>query len=224
MTPVLPPSAVKHFYDRFGARQDRQGFYEDAALDDLVAHAAFATAGSIVEFGCGTGRFAERILGQTPSATYVGFDVSTTMVELARGRMARFGDRAQIRQLDPGTVSLPLPDHGADRLLSTYVLDLFPEADIATFLREAHRLLAPRGLLGLVSLTHGDTLIPRLVAQLWGAVHRLRPQLVGGCRPVRLRSYCDGARWDVVHHRVLARWGISSEILVARPLDKREDG
>jgi len=215
---MLTPSAVKQFYDRFGARQDRQGFYEDAALDDLVAHADFPGAGAIVEFGCGTGRFAERVLAQASSARYVGFDVSTTMVELARGRMARFGDRAQVRQLDPGTVSLPLPDHSADRMVSTYVLDLLPEADIATFLREALRVLAPHGLLGLVSLTRGETPLPRLGAQLWMGAYRIRPQLVGGCRPVRLRPSCDPARWEVVHHRVLARWGIPSEILVAHPV------
>jgi hypothetical protein len=37
---VLTRSQAQRFYDRFGKKQDAQAFYEDAALDDLIAHAA----------------------------------------------------------------------------------------------------------------------------------------------------------------------------------------
>lgn len=214
---MLSQAAVKRFYDRFGSRQDKQAFYEDAALDDLVAHAAFADTQAIVEFGCGTGRFAQRILGEAGKATYVGLDVSTTMVALARTRLTGLGDRAQIRQLAPGTVELPLDDQCADRVISTYVLDLLPDADIGVFFREARRVLRPDGRLCLVSLTRGPALLPRFVGNLWNLVFRLRPQLVGGCRPIELTPYCDGAVWEMLHHRTVVSWAIPSEILVARP-------
>lgn len=95
---MLGPAAIKQFYDRFGGRQDGQAFYEDRALDDLRAHAAFAEARTIAELGCGTGRFAARILTACPEAAYVGFDVSTTMLRLARSSLARFGERASVRR------------------------------------------------------------------------------------------------------------------------------
>jgi ubiquinone/menaquinone biosynthesis C-methylase UbiE len=59
---VLKPSEAKAFYDRFGKKQDDQSFYEDLATDDLIAHARLGEAEKVLEFGCGTGRFAYRIL------------------------------------------------------------------------------------------------------------------------------------------------------------------
>ncbi|MEJ2728573.1 MAG: hypothetical protein P8185_08685 [Deltaproteobacteria bacterium] len=44
---VLTRSQARIFYDRFGKKQDTQAFYEDAALDDLIAHAE-----RVFEFGC----------------------------------------------------------------------------------------------------------------------------------------------------------------------------
>ena len=34
---MLSRDEAKAFYDRFGAKQDSQGFYEDRALEDLVS-------------------------------------------------------------------------------------------------------------------------------------------------------------------------------------------
>ncbi|MGE0354379.1 MAG: class I SAM-dependent methyltransferase [Gemmatimonadales bacterium] len=216
---MLSPAAVRHFYDRFGARQDRQGFYEDPALDDLLAHADLSSARRIVEFGCGTGRLAARLLQQAPSAAYIGWDVSTTMVRLARDRLGPLGRRAQVHLLDPGAVQLPIPDHAADRFVSTYVLDLLSPEDIHAVLREARRVLQPGGRLCVASLAAGSTAVSRLVSGLWTLVFRLRPQLVGGCRPIALAPYCAGSSWEVLHQRVVRSWGISSEVLVARPAD-----
>ena len=59
---VLDHSAARAYYDRFGKKLDSQSFYEDPALDELIAHANFGEARSVFEFGCGTGKFAARIL------------------------------------------------------------------------------------------------------------------------------------------------------------------
>ena len=37
---------IVRFYDRFGAKQDHQGFYEDAALADLIGASDFDQAHS----------------------------------------------------------------------------------------------------------------------------------------------------------------------------------
>ena len=55
---TLSHEEAQRFYDRFGAKQDWQRFYEDRAISELVAHGALADAQSVVEFGCGTGRIA----------------------------------------------------------------------------------------------------------------------------------------------------------------------
>lgn len=212
---MLTRERIRAFYDWFGAKQDGQGFYEDRALDDLIEHSALAEAKSIAEFGCGTGRFAERLLAQhlPPDAHYLGTDVSTTMVKLARDRLARFGARAQVL-LTAGEPSLDVPPDRFDRFFSTYVLDLLAEDEIRAVVTEAHRVLVPGGLLGLVSLTHGFTSLSRIVETMWVAVHRVRPILVGGCRPLSLEPFArDG--WDIRHVRQVAQWGVPSEVLVA---------
>lgn len=71
---MLTHAEARAVYDRFGARQDRQSFYEDEALADLLAHLAFREAQAVFEFGCGTGRLAKTLLDNHLPATayYVG--------------------------------------------------------------------------------------------------------------------------------------------------------
>jgi len=214
---MLTREEVRSFYDRFGTRQDRQGFYEDPATRDLIAHAAFEQATRVFELGCGTGRFAAALLAQhlVETATYTGCDVSATMVGLARGRLAQFGARAQVHLTD-GSPHIAAPDAACDRLVSNYVLDLLPAEDIARLLAEAHRVLTPDGRLCLVSLTHGATRVSRFVSSAWAAVHRVRPALVGGCRPIELLDLLAERDWTVEYQHVVISFGIPSEVLVGR--------
>ncbi len=214
---MLSRGEARRFYDRFGARQDRQAFYEDAAVDVLVENGSFESARSVVEFGCGTGRFAERLLRDhlDARAEYRGFDQSVTMVDLARARVGEFGSRAEIVQTD-GSVELDLAAGCCDRFVSNYVIEILAPEDRAALIAEAYRLLVPGGLLGLITVTHGCSLVSQAVMGIWHAVHNLRPRSVGGCEPIVARELLAEDRWVVEHGRVLSRWGIASEILVAR--------
>lgn len=217
---VLTHAQARKFYDRFGRMQDTQAFYEDAALADLVAHAAFAEAEQVLELGCGTGRLAARLLAThlPPAATYLGLDLSPTMVGLAQVRLAPYAGRAQV-VLSDGALRFPLPAGVVDRVVATYVLDLLSEADIRQALAEAGRVLRRRGTLCLVSLTPGVTAASRLVGGLWAALFRLHAPLVGGCRPIQLLTFVDARRWVVLYRRVVTQWGVSSEVVIARPRD-----
>ena len=213
---MLDRGQVRAFYDRFGARQDAQAFYEDAALTELVLHADFEAAGRVYELGCGTGRFARRLLERhlPDGATYLGVDLSATMVELARGRLAPFGARAEVR-LSDGAPAVDAPTASVDRVVSLYVLDLLPESEIRSFVRDAARALAPGGRICLVSLTHGEGPLSRAVVGGWRLLFRLSPRLVGGCRPIRLLDFLAGGSWQVLCHRVVVAWGVPSEVVVA---------
>lgn len=214
---MLSRDEARRFYDRFGARQDSQAFYEDRAVDELIRAADFASAQSVAELGCGTGRFAARLLGDLlpPSATYVGYDLSATMVELARERLHEFGARARI-ELSDGSAELPLPDDTCDRFVSNYVLDLLPGPEIRKVLAEAHRLLGPGGRICLTGLTTGAGPLSRMVMTVWRALHRLRPSLVGGCRPIEVVRVLPAADWEIEHYAKVVAWGIPSEVLVGR--------
>jgi ubiquinone/menaquinone biosynthesis C-methylase UbiE len=212
---VLSSSEARAYYDRFGKKQDTQGFYEDPALDDLIAHASFQNAQKVFEFGCGTGKFAARLLAEhlPSSATYLGCDISPVMIGLASQRLKTYPKRANVVQSD-GLVRFPLSDHSVDRVIASYVLDLLSEGDIRAFFAEAHRVLMPGGKLCLVSLTQGITLPSRIVSSLWMAVFRMRASLVGGCRPIRLDPYAGRGRWQLEHRGVLTPFGVPSEVMV----------
>ncbi len=214
---MLSPEEARRVYDRIGARQDTQAFYEDPAVEAMLGASDLASAGALVELGCGTGRLAARLLGGPlpPTATYRGFDSSPVMVRLASERLAPFGARATVTLVD-GAATLPVVDRCADRFLSTYVLDLLPGAGIAAAVDEAARILVPGGRLGLVSLTEGTGPLSRVVMAAWRAVHRLRPALVGGCRPVRLAPYLAGPAWQPLLQRTVVSWGVPSEAVVVR--------
>ena len=214
--PILTHAQARACYDRIGAWQDTQRFYEGPAVREVVRHAGFEEAGSVLEFGCGTGRLAENLLDGHlgPTAHYVGMDVSPTMVGLARARLARFGDRARVLLTD-GSPELPFEAASFDRFLSAYVLDLLSPSDIRAVLGEAHRVLSEGGRLALVSLTHGATRAARLVEAIWNRVHAWRPALVGGCRPLELPSLLPERSWAVRHEAVVTAFAVSSEVLVA---------
>ena len=212
---VLERSAARAYYDRFGKMQDSQSFYEDPALNELIAHASFHEARSVFEFGCGTGKFADRILKNhlPSSASYLGCDISPVMVGLAKKRLEAYGERAKVI-LSDGAVRFPLSDHSVDRVVSSYVLDLLSEEDIQRFLSESHRVVSFRGKICLASLTRGVTIPSRIVSSLWMTVFRIRPSVVGGCRPIHIESYVDNEQWQLEHQRVLTPFGVPSEILV----------
>ena len=213
---TLSPGEARRVYDRIGRWQDTQAFYEDPALDALVACGDFEDARSIFEIGCGTGRLAERLLrSHCPSgARYTASDLSPTMVEIAQDRLAPFGDRVTVF-LTEGDPDVPQAEGAKDRVVATYVLDLLSRDDIQAVLAEAYRLLAPTGRLCLTGLTTGDTLIGRCVSSLWDSVHAVRPEWVGGCRPLSLRACLDERWWRVKHHRTVRAWGVPSEVVVA---------
>jgi ubiquinone/menaquinone biosynthesis C-methylase UbiE len=213
---VLTQSEARAFYDRFGARQDTQAFYEDPATEALIAHAAFSEARVVFECGCGTGRFAAELLSKhlASAATYVGTELSSTMLELARERLEPYGERVRLEHA-AGKLQFPVADQSVDRVVANYVLDLLSDADIRQVVAEARRILRPGGKLCLVSLTHGVSVTSRLVIALWSAAFRLKPSLVGGCRPIELVDYLDRDIWSIDHRQVVTPYGVSSEVLVA---------
>ncbi len=210
-------------YDALGAGQDAEAWYEDPAFDDLCANCRFEEARAVVEVGCGTGRFAERLLRShlTPRATYFGLDLSTVMVNLTRSRLAEFGARCRIEQGD-AAAGLPLGEGVADRVVMTFVLDLLTPAETAAVLDEARRVLAPGGVLCAASLDRGRGLASRLRSFGWNLVHAIAPLKVGGCRPLTLPDTL-GPGWSASYYvrRSIRNCAIAS--ISAQPLPESWD-
>ena len=77
------PGRVFNALEKFHVRRAFKGVPRNAVLMDLP---------------CGTGRFAEALLEE--GFTVVGIDISPAMLEIARRRVVRFGDRFQTRVAD----------------------------------------------------------------------------------------------------------------------------
>ena len=222
--PLLTRQQARDFYDRFGRSQDRQAFYERRAIDRLVELGEFGSAEIVVEFGCGTGTFAQRLMEKElpGNATYAGFDLSESMARLTRKRLVPFGVRASVTQTD-GRPRIPLPPHSCDRFVSNYVLDLLSIQDITRTFEQAWKVLRPDGLLCLTSLTFGTNALSKLTIAAWLAIHSLKPSLVGGCRPISLTDYLGPASWKVLYSTTIVAYGVPSQVLVAQPRGHGQD-
>ena len=98
----------------------------------------------VLEVGCGTGGFAERLAGALPDSAVVATDQSPRFVELtaARGVEARVAD----------VQDLPFEDDAFDAVAAMWMLYHVP--DLHRGLAELRRVLRPGGL--LVAVTNGD--------------------------------------------------------------------
>ncbi|HEX9052854.1 MAG TPA: class I SAM-dependent methyltransferase [Anaeromyxobacter sp.] len=217
---ALTHAQAAAFYDRFAWLQDWQRWYESPATEVLLREGAFGDAHAVLELGCGTGRLAERLLARElpADARYLGLDVSARMVARTRRRLARFTTRSSVRQTD-GSLRFPGETGTFDRVVAAYVLELLSDEDSELALEQAHRVLAPGGLLCVASLGEGVTRASRALCRAWSAVHRVHPVLVGGCRPVRLQGRLAPSSWEILHAETVVAFAVPTEVVVARSRD-----
>jgi trans-aconitate 2-methyltransferase len=135
----------------------------DAATYDRIADPMFRWGASVVgwlelqgservlDAGCGSGRVTEVLVERLPHGSVVALDASPAMLEEARGRLARFGDRVEYVLAD---LARPLPIRGTvDAVLSTATFHWVPDHDalfrnLAAVLRPGGQLVAQCGAAG----------------------------------------------------------------------------
>ncbi len=218
MVRTLTSNEARRYYERFALKQDRQGWYEDAALDWLVAHGDFDQSNNLLEIGCGTGQFAATLLGRylPDHARYTGLDISAEMLRISRERLR--GTGARLLQCDV-TLPLPIRDGCVDRLVIAYVMDLLSESEARTLIDEASRVMISGGLLCLASLSRSSSGgLAWALSRLWSMAQRLAPLRVGGCRPIDLAGALEPEIWHIEKRITVQPWGVASEALIARRL------
>ena len=125
---------------------------------------------AVLDAGCGTGRVTELLLARLPRGRVVALDASASMLEQARGRLARFGDQVSFVQADLGQ---PLPiSEPVDAVLSTATFHWVPDhdalfANLASVLRPGGWLVAQCGGFGNVA-----TLL-RVATEIHPGFHRV---------------------------------------------------
>ncbi len=93
----------------------------------------------VLDVGCGSGRIAELVL-EAGAGHYVGIDFAEEMLALARTRLARFGERAELIEADFMEAALEGP---FEVILALGLFDYLP--DPKSFSRRMVELCAPGG-------------------------------------------------------------------------------
>lgn len=215
--PTLTVDAARAHYDALGQGQDREMRYAAPAFQRLIDNLDLSGVGLVVELGPGTGVLAAMMFRQhlPDTARWMGLDVSQTMRDVAARRLHAFRERTELRDCD-GDGSLPVADQSADLIVATYVLDLLPPSAIDRFLAESARVLRPGGVLAIAGLAPATFSLAGVNMALWTVVHRLMPQRVGGCRPVRTDRRLPERIWQTDHRSTVRAAGIQSAVLIAR--------
>jgi demethylmenaquinone methyltransferase/2-methoxy-6-polyprenyl-1,4-benzoquinol methylase len=206
---TISTNAARHFYDRLGARQDWSARYESRAKVRALELLALTSGQRVLNVGVGTGREQARLLtAVAPGGAAVGLDLSPVMLQLTQGRTDSPLCEADAR-------SLPFVSASFDRLLSAYLLDLLPAADLPHLLAEFRRVLKPGGRVALVALTEGIDCSSRMLMGLWKLCYTLRPVTPGGCRPLQLAGMVCQAGFCQVTREVVVQLGMPSEVVIA---------
>lgn len=106
----------------------------------------------LVDIASGTGEFLSVFLDEFPEARGVWTDASEAMLEIARERLAGYGDRVEYRIVDMTALAGAGLPSDADVVMTSRAAHHLDRAGLFAFYRDASRLLAPGGW--LVNLDH----------------------------------------------------------------------
>jgi len=126
--------------------------------------------------GCGSGRVTEQLAERLPHGSVVALDGSPAMVDAARDRLERFGDRVEYVVADLGR---PLPIEPVDAILSTATFHWVPDhdalfANLAAVLRPGGRLVAQCGGAGNIASIER---VLAVVGDGWRGIHHFETPL-----------------------------------------------
>jgi len=142
-------------YARMGSRYESERYNtnfrkmylsaRNRALQKLVAASSTGSRKRILEVGCGTG-LSLQFLGEcNPHCVFEGVDISETMLEQARAKIAEDDDRFQFKVAS--AFDLPFKDESFDVLLNTRFMHQFTIDEQTRIHMEFRRVVRPGGLI-----------------------------------------------------------------------------
>lgn len=148
----------------------------------------------VLDIGCGTGVFAERIRAALPSATVWGVDLVAGMLAKGAGRWRTHA--AHVQPVQGDSERLPFAAGSFDVVTCANSFHHYPRQDRA--LSEMRRVLKPGGRLMLIDgyrdAPYGWFIYDVCVAGIEGDVHH--------CSRKRMRTLCIAAGLEVVEQKV----------------------
>ncbi len=117
---------------------------------------------SVLDFGCGPGHDLVGFATKSQPTRIVGVDVSPTSLAEARARLAVHGKTAELVQLDPHSLEIPLATGTVDHIHSSGVLHHTP--DPLALLKELRRVLRRDGTMNVMVYNYDSVWLHLYVA------------------------------------------------------------
>jgi trans-aconitate methyltransferase len=155
-------------------------------LELLVQLVGQSEPGWCLDLGCGSGVVAELILDRWPHLSLFGVDGSPPMLEMARQRLARFGDRSRLDRADlaGGLVAVDAP--GCTAAIAVQALHHLNPPELEAVLDWTRGRLRPGSLLTIMD----PVLIPS--EQLYPTFHKAKELAGWRWNPETFAEYGGG--------------------------------
>ena len=189
-------------YDLFGI------LIEAKARQRALDIAAIQNGEKVLEVALGTGLNFVEILKRNPKGWVDGVDVSMKMVERAKKRISKTGQKNYTLHLCDCR-QLPFEDERFDVIMNQYLLDILPVEDFIPILLEFKRVLKGGGRLILVNMTKGE----RWLNQIYEEIYKLKLPLLAGCRGVMSQPFLEQIGFSQFQRIFVSQLGFPSEVV-----------
>lgn len=150
------------------------------------ASGALRLGDRVLDLGAGTGALTIALKRRHPGAVVVGIDPDAKALARARTKAERAGLEIEFREAYGD--ALPFADGSFERVVSSLVLHHLTTAVKEAALREAHRVLAPGGLLRVLDFGPPRGRLQRVLGRVFHGVENLGDNLSG-----RIPALVEGA-------------------------------
>jgi ubiquinone/menaquinone biosynthesis C-methylase UbiE len=181
-------------YDRIAPLYDLlDAPYEFTWRGRLRARMFEGLRGRILDAGAGTGR---NIPHYPRDAEVVAIDASAGMLEQARRRAGRLGNRVDLRQAD--IMRMEFPDASFDAIVSTFVFCVLDDEQQLPALRELRRVCKPGGTIRLLDYTLSTRPLTRVLMR---SLERMSNRLFAARYDVQTEDYVESAGLTTIDRR-----------------------
>lgn len=168
---VIPKSQRDWLRDRVSTLRMGNDTYEqlyesharEVKLDDVIGHGDFELIGRIeldllkmeglrpehtlVDLGCGVGRLAVHVIPTLIDGSYIGIDISQTMLKRAKARIAHAvpSPPCSVKWMKQTTSQFKLPERSVDMMCAFSVFTHMEHEDSYRYLKDALRIVKPLG-------------------------------------------------------------------------------
>jgi ubiquinone/menaquinone biosynthesis C-methylase UbiE len=194
---------IAPIYDLFGI------LIESKARQRALDIASIKNGEKVLEVALGTGLNFAEILKRNPDGWVNGIDVSIKMVEKAKKRISKTGQKNYTLNFCDCR-HLLFEDETFDVIMTQYLLDILPVQDFIPILLEFKRVLKDGGRVVLVNMTKGE----KWLNQIYEEIYKLKLPLLAGCRGVMAQPFLKEIGFKKFHREFVSQFGFPSEVIL----------